>query len=483
MHLSVFKPFFSFVEPLWSSAFTYGATHFYNQARAIIDWHSYNLIKTASEQQGAVFLGQMPVKSFRDALVKKLAGNGLVVSCNDQFELAGIGAFSNIIPPHSWTYYTVDHQHLPFTDYDSNAAPSLIIVTLQKMIEVHNKGGAIYIHCKAGRSRSALIAALFLCISDEGNKKKLLHSEGDQQVEELLRAKIVQLKSERAQVSVDNAKIGLGVRVLKQYIKYWHGAHSSPYKFTLFSYDDNKLTAYQALNTIAQSDEYKFVWDQAYRNTSIFPTVKTFAAGIYNYVEKHEGQLFDIDQLIRFVLQDMDENEIQIIKNLHDTYVVKEEYIKLIKKYSTTIQNFGLELLHEILKSDLSYSEKTAWLAKTNAFLERPVSERLAQYKKEIQPALTHPSRTLQAIGGVMMLLGAAVMLVSVVGAFLIGGGFSSIVLGSFGVAAFGGFQCVIGKMIYDHGASGAMSRTTHDFLNKIMEDDCNNEASHSLSA
>ncbi len=167
MKASIFKPFFSFPEPHWSPKFIYGVTHFYHRARAHIDWDSFNIIKSASEFHGELLLGQMPITPFRELLVKKLSGKGLVVSCNDNFELSGVGALCNIIPPHIWAYYNIKHHHLPFTDYSSNADPFLVVQTLEKMVDVYNSKGSIYIHCKAGRSRSAFITALFLCIVDE----------------------------------------------------------------------------------------------------------------------------------------------------------------------------------------------------------------------------------------------------------------------------------------------------------------------------
>jgi hypothetical protein len=478
MNLNAFKPFFSFIEPSWSPKFTYGLTHFYNKVRSSIDWDSYSVIKPATEECGEVLLGQIPVKSFQAPLIKKLSGNGLVVSCNDNFELAGIGAFCNIIPPHSWTYYSVDHQHLPFTDYASNADPSLIIMTLEKMVHAHTMGESVFIHCKAGRSRSALVAALFLCITDESKKNQLLRAENNQQIEDVLTNTIDFLKTVRPQVSVDRAKLNLGRSLLKQYIQYWQGVHPESFLFNVPVQEENKLSAYQALTIISQSDEYKFVWDQAYKNLAIFPTVKAFAENIYKYIETNQDKNFHIDQLISLVMLDMKEDEVLIVKNLHDTYLAKEEYIRLLKNYPTAIQDLGLDLLDKILKSKLSYPEKTMWITKTSAYLKEPSAEQFARYNKQIDSALAHPSLPLQIIGGTMMLLGAAIIMVAVVGGFLASGGFLGITLGTIGAASFGAFQGAIGKLVYDHGTSSKIALASHTLINKVVEDSSHNRDS-----
>ncbi len=281
MKLSAFKPFFSFPEPSWSPKLIYGLTHFYNRTRTYIDWDSLSIIKSASATHGELILGQIPITTFREALVKKLMGNGLVVSCNDNFELSGVGALCNIIPPHIWAYYDIDHQHLPFTDFESNADPLLIIQTLEKMTAVYNNKGSIYIHCKAGRSRSALITSLFLCISEETIKQQVLNAKNDKDLENILLSTIKQLQVQRSQVSVEHDKLVLGIQVLKHYIQYWQNNHSQVDLFSPPVKVEKKLNAYETLNRIAQSDEYKFVWDQAYKNPSIFSIVKCFAESIY----------------------------------------------------------------------------------------------------------------------------------------------------------------------------------------------------------
>jgi protein-tyrosine phosphatase len=476
MNLKAFKPFFSFQEPNLSPKLAYGFTHFYNQARAHIDWQSFNVIKEATEFTGEVMLGQMPLFSFLDPLRKKLANSGLVVSCNDHFELSGVGTFCSIIPPHIWTHYNIEHQHLPFSDFATNADPLLIVQVLQKMVDVHKNNGNIYIHCKAGRSRSALIAALFLCITNDSLKQQLLHTQNKQEIDVILLNMVNHIKEIRSQVVVSKDNLDLGTKILKHYIFYWKEIHRNQHLFNTDDSVSNKLTAELALAAISQSDEYKFIWDQGYKNQAFFSVIKLFSEQIYAYLERNKDKAFEMDQIILDVLKEMDECDSDRIKDIHMFYLVNNRYIHEIKRYPDYIQNLGLDLLDKIIKSKLSYAEKASWLEKTRVYLSKPGTEELNQFNKEIhdsynneiQNSLVHAGIPLQIIGGFMMVLGAAVIMVALVAGFLSSGSMLGVSLAIIGAAAFGAFQISIGSLLYEHGTSDAVAKASEALVYEI---------------
>jgi protein-tyrosine phosphatase len=470
MNLSAFKPYFSFKEPTLVPKLSYGFTHFYNKARVHIDWECLSVIKKATECSGALILGQMPIYSFRESLVQKLAHNGLVVSCNDHFELAGIGTLCDIIPPHIWGHYKIDHQHLPISGFASKTDPLLIVQTLEKMVDVYDKKGSIYVHCKAGRSRSALITALFLCITDNVIKLQLLQAQTNQEINAILLHAVNHIKMLRSQVSIDQDKLALGVLVLKNYIQFWQGTHYEPRIFALPADLKDQLTAYQALTNIVQSDEYKFVWDQAYKNPAFFSVIKRFAERIFLRIEQSKEPFFVIDQFIASVLNDFNDEESEIIMSLHEFYSANEEFIKELNNYSDSIQSLGLDLLDKIIKSNLSYAKKTDWLKKTSIYLNNPGPAQLEQYNKEIEAALIQPSITLQIIGGAMILLGAAVIMVTMVAGAFASGSFLGVSLAIIGAGAIGAFEMVIGSLVYEHGTSDAIARASDDLLRQVSE-------------
>lgn len=464
MELSAFKPFFSFPVSNWSPKFIYGLTHAYNRTRA----DNFNSIKQAIGTHGELLLGQIPITNFHEPLVKKLAENGLVVSCNDNFELSGVGSLYNIIPPYSWTYYDIDHQHLPFTNSPSQADPDLIISTLEKMSKVYNNKGSVYVHCKDGNSRSAFIIALFLCVNEDAKKQKIMSAGTDQELADILINAANELKSARKQVCVEKTTLTLGVGILKRYVQYWN--KSAPLDVLCPLEKETELNAYQILNQIAQSDEYKFVWSHAYKKPNEFPIIKEFAEAIYSHVERNIEQKFNIDDLISVVALNMKKDKQKIILDLHGLYLQSVQFVYEINKYSNHIQGLGFDLLDKIIKSDVPNDKKTSWLKITTSFLKNPNSENLENYNIEIQNALIHPSLGLQIIGGTMIALGAAVIIVSFVAAALATGGFLGVALATFGGSAFGAFQIAMGSLIYEHGLSDHVARASQGLVADVLE-------------
>ena len=162
----------------------------------------------------------------------------------------------------------------------------------------------------------------------------------------------------------------------------------------------------------------------------------------------------------------MEKDDAAIIINLHVFYWANTLFINQIKQYSDSIQSLGLDLLDKVIKSKRSYTEKTTWLEKTRIYLTNPGEAQLNQYHNEIQNALIHPSLTLQLIGGFMMALGAAVIIVSLVAGFLASGSFLGVSLAIIGAGAFGAFQIGIGDLVYEHGTSDAVAKASESLVN-----------------
>ncbi len=292
---------------------------------------------------------------------------------------------------------------------------------------------------------------------------------------------VKEIRSLRSQVHVEKDKIALGVEVLKYYIQSWK---NNPYKLkqTQTIEKEIELDAQEVLSHIAQSEEYKFVWDQAYKNPVIFSTVKYFAEHIYNYVSVNIEKKFIIDNLIHQVLFNlMEEDKKQIILELHSLYLENENFIYEINNYPNIIQNLGLDLLYKILKSTSSYTEKINWLKKTISFLANPSADQLKKYNDEIHAALIHPSLELQVIGGAMILLGVGVILVSLVACMLASGGFLGIALATIAAGCFGASQIVIGKLVYDHGSSDQIARASQLLVNEVVQLNLEDTKSYSI--
>jgi len=109
-----------------------------------------------------VILGAIPFRS--DLPLLKKAGVKHVVSLNEHFELA----FSRwwTVQPSEWAALNVRHLHLKVVDLV--AAPSVDQTRegVNFIKEAKERRESVYIHCKAGRTRSATLVAAYLMEED-----------------------------------------------------------------------------------------------------------------------------------------------------------------------------------------------------------------------------------------------------------------------------------------------------------------------------
>lgn len=464
MKHSAFQTLFSLYEPSRLLKITGSVSHFFPRMSSTSVIDTFNVIIKATEVTGEVVCGQIPLFPLQRSLVERLAENSLVVSCVDHAELAGVGTLSSAIPTYIWSCHNIDHHHLPFTDNLCSIDPILVIETLQKMLAVHQNKGSIYIHCKPGSTSSALLSTLFKSTTDESIKKQLIAVQNVSEVEISVRTIFSKICPK---TYLETAKLNLGVAVLKHYISYWKGLHKEKQLFDVPVDSKDKFNSYQVLSIIAQSDEYKFLWDQAYKNPVIFPVIKSFAEGIYDQVNQNPMHVLIIDELILSVINQLPNKDRLVIKDLHTLYLSYEHFSKEIAKYPQAVKVNGLNLLNKILKSNLNYGKKT-WLLKISAeFLQNPITNRI-NYEKVLENSIKKPCIMLQAIGGSMMVLGAAVIMVSLVAGILASGGALAIIFATVGAAAFGAFETGIGMLVYNRGVSDGVTKASELLINQI---------------
>ena len=84
----------------------------------------------------------------------------MIVSCNEYSELGGDGILGGIVTPEEWK--GIDHHLLPWPDFSVHIKDSLLLQTLDKMRLYVQQNRSIYLHCKAGRARSLMLAILHL---------------------------------------------------------------------------------------------------------------------------------------------------------------------------------------------------------------------------------------------------------------------------------------------------------------------------------
>lgn len=103
-----------------------------------------------------VILGALPFRGMSDRLIKEENVHG-VITMNEEYE-------TRLLCPSSQEWNALGVEQLRLSTVDFTGVPTL--EHLQKGVEFVDKqrqmGNSVYIHCKAGRSRSATMVAAYL---------------------------------------------------------------------------------------------------------------------------------------------------------------------------------------------------------------------------------------------------------------------------------------------------------------------------------
>ncbi|XP_073515661.1 phosphatidylglycerophosphatase and protein-tyrosine phosphatase 1 [Phyllobates terribilis] len=103
-----------------------------------------------------VILGALPFRGMSDKLIKEENVRG-VITMNEEYE-------TRLLSPSSQEWEALGVEQLRLSTVDFTGVPTL--EHLQKGVEFVHKhrtmGNSVYIHCKAGRSRSATMVAAYL---------------------------------------------------------------------------------------------------------------------------------------------------------------------------------------------------------------------------------------------------------------------------------------------------------------------------------
>lgn len=118
-------------------------------------WPAYNKITEN------LYLGRLPLKNNNDHITLQNEGIGAVLSVVEKFENHSVGIFTDPVTPDDWKALGVEHMQVETPDFhplkvDSFEKGVAFIASQMKL------GKKVYVHCKAGRGRSAamVVAAL-----------------------------------------------------------------------------------------------------------------------------------------------------------------------------------------------------------------------------------------------------------------------------------------------------------------------------------
>lgn len=117
-------------------------------------WPAYNKITDD------LFLGRLPLKNNNDDLKLQQAGIGAVLSCLEKFENHSAGLLTPVTPQ-DWNALKIAHCQVETPDFYPLSENSFKKGV--EFIETQIKHGKkVYVHCKAGRGRSAAVVLAYL---------------------------------------------------------------------------------------------------------------------------------------------------------------------------------------------------------------------------------------------------------------------------------------------------------------------------------
>lgn len=98
------------------------------------------------------------------------------------------------------------HHQVPMTDFGAEITPQSILAAVYKMRQIIENGGEIYIHCKAGKARSAMIVATYLAIYGD-EKNNFIIDNTDPINNPPLKQAVAYLKEKRSQVNLHDEDV------------------------------------------------------------------------------------------------------------------------------------------------------------------------------------------------------------------------------------------------------------------------------------
>ncbi len=109
----------------------------------------------------SLYLGRIPLKNRDDHTRLKELGITSVLSVVEKFENHSVSLFSDPVTPDDWKGLNVSHLQIESRDF-SPLSTSSIARGVQFIADEIGAGKKVYVHCKAGRTRSCAIIVAYL---------------------------------------------------------------------------------------------------------------------------------------------------------------------------------------------------------------------------------------------------------------------------------------------------------------------------------
>lgn len=157
--VTIAPPFFGLGPPVWRSTVSYG---FHAVKRTGVFTPEGSRKFDFDDVGHGILLGRQP-RDIKDLEVLKERGVIAIVTLNEPWEL--------FIPELGKSIETLGmkHLHIKTADFQAPAEASLIEAVQFLQLQLQNSGSKVFVHCNAGRGRSAVVAAAYLLCKDVEN--------------------------------------------------------------------------------------------------------------------------------------------------------------------------------------------------------------------------------------------------------------------------------------------------------------------------
>lgn len=200
LSLEDLKPYYDIPQVNFTKSALFWISNFFNAVKTSSfsnsGWHVYDQIAPN------LYLGRLPSKEMD--MPKNIK---LIVSMSTYPELAGKGLVgSEIVKPTEWAAEGIKQLLVYMEDFSAEVSSNDVLRALEEMRACE---GGKYVHCKAGRSRSALLVALYL----------VFYGSGDEQLvpNQPLATVLAYMATRRVQISLGAAKLAKAQEIIDLY--------------------------------------------------------------------------------------------------------------------------------------------------------------------------------------------------------------------------------------------------------------------------
>ncbi|MBS0635319.1 MAG: dual specificity protein phosphatase family protein [Verrucomicrobia bacterium] len=117
-------------------------------------WPVYNRITES------LYLGSLPMKSRKDHITLKNEGIDTIISVVERFENHTSTLLGAPVRPEEWRALGIQQFQIETEDFKP-----LSVESFTKAIQSIDQGKKVYVHCKAGRGRSAAVVVAYLVLN------------------------------------------------------------------------------------------------------------------------------------------------------------------------------------------------------------------------------------------------------------------------------------------------------------------------------